>query len=113
MAEIYSDLLSPVLHSVSDDHMPLSHHIASGKAIWGLRSSLYGYQRQSVAAMIQKEMSANPVPDPLYITVACMSGTKYYLQPSTMSLLRECPMVASARGGILCEELGSLGIGAR
>ncbi|KAF9246232.1 P-loop containing nucleoside triphosphate hydrolase protein [Melanogaster broomeanus] len=107
MAEIYSELPSPVLHSVSDDPKQLSHHIASGKAIWGLRSNLYGYQRQSVAAMIQKETNTSPVPDPLYITVTCMSGTKYYLQPSTMSLLRECPMVASARGGILCEELGT------
>ncbi|KAF8844559.1 hypothetical protein BDN67DRAFT_1000237 [Paxillus ammoniavirescens] len=107
MAEIYSDLRSPILESASGNLLSLSHHIAYGKPIWGLRSNLYGYQRQSVATMIQKEMNTGPVPDPLYITLTCMSGTKCYLQPSTMSLLRERPMVTSARGGILCEELGS------
>ncbi|KAF9227568.1 hypothetical protein BS17DRAFT_693859 [Gyrodon lividus] len=107
MAEIYSDLRSPILDPASDGHTPLSHRIVAGKAIWGLRSNLYGYQRRSVAAMIQKEMNTSPVPDPLYITLTCMSGTRCYLQPSTMILLSECPKVAPARGGILCEELGT------
>jgi hypothetical protein len=56
--------------------------------------------------MLLKEMSESDVPDPLYIPVSGMDETVFYLQPATMETLRECPMVAAHRGGVLCEELG-------
>ncbi|KIJ69192.1 hypothetical protein HYDPIDRAFT_179066 [Hydnomerulius pinastri MD-312] len=107
MAEIYSDLHSPTINITSHNRIPIVHDIINGRAIWGLKSKLYGYQRQSVAVMIEKEMNSRPVPDPLYVAVTSISGEKYYLQPSTTNLLRECPMVTPTRGGILCEELGT------
>lgn len=106
MAEIYTDLPSPVLNSSSEVSSP-SRRIASGGTVWGLRSILYGYQRHSVAVMLERESSTKPVPDPLYIPISCMSGIRWYIQPSTMSLLRECPTFSPSRGGILCEELGT------
>lgn len=106
MAEIYSDLPSPTLSPPTNENTAFFHGIASGDAIWGLKATLYGYQRHSVAVMLHKESSARPVLDPSYIAVSCMSGTRCYIQPSTMSVLRECPAYSPPRAGILCEELG-------
>jgi len=58
--------------------------------------------------MLFKEMSESDVPDPLYIPVFGMDKTGFYLQPATMEILRECPMVAAHHGGVLCEELGMI-----
>ncbi|KAI6045621.1 hypothetical protein EDC04DRAFT_2634069 [Pisolithus marmoratus] len=104
MAEIYSDLDSPVVPSRC---ISLAREIADGKPVRGLRSHLYGYQRRSVSVMIEKELSPIPVPDPLYAVVTSMRGEQYYFQPSSMTILCERPMVAPGRGGILCEELGT------
>ena len=56
--------------------------------------------------MIVKEMSDTVAPDPLYIPIIGLDKTVFYLQPATMEILRERPMVATHHGGILCEELG-------
>lgn len=96
MAEIYSDLPSLV-----------SSTISVGQEIRGLRSALYQYQRQSVAMMIEKELSNQPVQDPLYIPISNMHGERFYFQPSTLTTVRECPAVVRCKGGILCEELGT------
>ncbi|KAH7889500.1 P-loop containing nucleoside triphosphate hydrolase protein [Phlebopus sp. FC_14] len=107
MAEIYSDLPSPAVSCAPHSGSPLYLDIVGGRPIWGLRTKLYAYQRHSVAAMMEKEMNCRPVSDPLYITVADMSGEKYSLHPSTMTILRDCPLLTGTRGGILCEELGT------
>jgi hypothetical protein len=80
--------------------------IMLGHQIAGLRSRLYPYQRESVSAMLLGEMSESDVPDPLYIPVTGLNKTVFYLQPATMEVLRERPMVAAHHGGVLCEELG-------
>lgn len=72
----------------------------------GMRSALYKYQRRSIAAMMQKELDLRDVPDPLFIPLKTMDMRQFYIQPGTMAVLQECPMVAPCRGGILCEELG-------
>ncbi|KAF8447641.1 P-loop containing nucleoside triphosphate hydrolase protein [Boletus edulis BED1] len=107
MAEIYSDLPSPVLGPLMNENARLSRGIASGDAIWGLRTTLYGYQRHSVAIMLHRESSTSPVLDPLYIPVSCMTGFHCYVRPSTMTVLRECPTYSPSQAGILCEELGT------
>lgn len=96
MAEIYSDLPSLV-----------SSRFDVGQEIRGLRSDLYEYQRQSVAVMIEKELSKQPVQDPLYIPISSIDGERFYFQPPTLTVSRECPTVARCKGGILCEELGT------
>lgn len=110
LAEIYSDLPSPVLNINSQPFESSSndtiHQIMLGQQIAGLRSRLYPYQRESVSAMIVKEMSDSVTPDPLYIPITGLDKTVFYLQPATMEILRERPMVATHHGGILCEELG-------
>lgn len=57
--------------------------------------------------MIQKEMDLQDVPDPLYIPIKTIHDEVFYIQPGTTEVLREVPMSATCRGGILCEELGT------
>src|SRR5882762_11828579 len=105
MAEIYGDLPSP--HISLDNCAPsLTHSVLSGDEIEGMRSKLYQYQRHSVAAMIQKETQPIDIPDPLFITIVGIDGSEFYLQPATMEILQERPMVQQNPGGVLCEELG-------
>ncbi len=59
-----------------------------------------------MAAMVQKEMDLRDNPDPLFLPVAGMNNKQFFLQPGTMEVLLERPLVAPCRGGILCEELG-------
>lgn len=56
--------------------------------------------------MLLSEMSESDLPDPLYIPVTGLNNTAFYLQPATMEVLRDRPMVAAHHGGVLCEELG-------
>jgi hypothetical protein len=105
MAEIYSDLPSPYIRP---DHTAFSliHDVLSGGEIYGMRSTLFPYQRRSVAAMIQKETQPIDIPDPLFVSIVGIDGSEFHLQPATMEILQERPMVQQNRGGILCEELG-------
>lgn len=103
MAEIYGDLPSPIVHSDSK----LVCSVLAGDDV-GMRSTLYSYQRRSVAAMIEKEIARNDIPSPLYITITGINGRDFYLQPATMEVLQERPMVQHNRGGVLCEELGKI-----
>ncbi|KAI9508447.1 P-loop containing nucleoside triphosphate hydrolase protein [Russula earlei] len=112
LAEIYSDLPSPVVDLSLQTSEPSRLHdmtsgIMLGDQIPGLRSRLYPYQRESVSAMLHKEMSESDIPDPLYIPIIGLNKTAFYLQPATLEILRECPMVAPHHGGVLCEELGT------
>jgi SNF2-related domain len=72
---------------------------------------LYAYQRRTVARMLQQELDPGVAPDPLYIPIhgVQLEGCNrvFYLQPSTMEILSECPLRAQAKGGILCEEMGT------
>ncbi|KLO14911.1 hypothetical protein SCHPADRAFT_291351 [Schizopora paradoxa] len=71
-----------------------------------LRTQLYAYQKQSVSAMRHME-STTFVRDPLFIPLIGMDEVIFHLQPSTLELRREQPMMARGRGGFLSEELGS------
>ena len=73
----------------------------------GIRSTLYRYQRRSVAAMLQRELDNRDVPDPLFIPLTTVDKKMFFLQPGTMEVLQERPMTVPCRGGILCEELGT------
>jgi|ERR1700722_300786 len=116
MSEIYSDLRSPTITVSSDPRLSrIIHKILSGSGPDGLITELYGYQRRSVVAMLQREIPnrrAGPsedfvdISDPLYLPMAGIDGREFYLQPAKMSILREHPRVSPTRGGILCEELG-------
>ncbi|KAF9469380.1 P-loop containing nucleoside triphosphate hydrolase protein [Collybia nuda] len=109
LAEIYGDLQSPQVgntqgwESITSRLLDFEDDLGG----FGLRSRLYKYQRVSVTAMINRELNLNDTPDPLFISLASMRGEAFYLQPGTMEILRERPMVLASRSGVLCEELGT------
>lgn len=74
----------------------------------GLKTRLFHYQRRTVAAMLQKELDLVDIPDPLFVPIVGVDSTTFYLQPATMEVLAERPLVSPTRGGILCEELGAI-----
>jgi hypothetical protein len=118
MAEIYGDLPSPTVSIPSDARLArIARRILSGSGPDGLITDLYGYQKHSVVAMLQREIPnkrAGPagdshfidIPDPLFLSIIGIGGQEFYLQPAKMLILRERPKVSPTRGGILCEELG-------
>ena len=109
MADIYADLEFPRLPSSSDsstDLETLAARVLAGHDMDDLTTPLYRYQRETVSAMLIREKTHVLIPDPLYIPVTGVDGTQFYLQPWTMELLRERPIISRPRGGILCEELG-------
>lgn len=110
MAEIYGDLASPQ-SKITPKWEDLTSRLLDfddDLSGLGLRSSLYNYQRRSVNAMLQRELDLSPIPDPLFIELSCMHNHSFYLQPGTMEILKDRPIVDTARSGILCEELGGL-----
>ena len=105
MAEIYSELPSPELDESTDQTLD----ILDGSPIFGLLSTLHPYQRASVAAMLLKESPSRYIHDPTYIQISGVGANEkpFYLQPTTLEILQDCPRTSTARGGILCEELGT------
>ncbi|KAJ6526270.1 SNF2 family N-terminal domain-containing protein [Mycena vulgaris] len=109
LAALYEDLPSPP-RVVAATSTPIARRLldlSDGLGNLGLRSKLHRYQRRSVAAMLQKELDLTDDPDPLYLPILGRHGEQFFLQPGTMELLLERPLVAPCRGGILCEELGT------
>ncbi|GJE96414.1 DEAD/DEAH box helicase [Phanerochaete sordida] len=107
LAELYNTLPSPIISEDEQSIHPHALEVLDGAEIPGLKSTLYTYQRRSVAAMMQRELQPGVIPDPLYVPLHGIDGSVFYFQPATMEVLRECPTVAQTRGGILCEELGT------
>ncbi|KAF9484636.1 hypothetical protein BDN70DRAFT_872149 [Pholiota conissans] len=109
LTDIYSDLESPRAMAVPGYGSIASRLLDPTDDLDGLgmRTKLYTYQRQTVAAMMHKELDLKDVPDPLYIQVKTVDGKPCFLQPGTMEVLQEHPMSANCRGGLLCEELGT------
>ncbi|KAF9532907.1 SNF2 family N-terminal domain-containing protein [Crepidotus variabilis] len=109
LADIYSDLSSPCVSPV-DGLGGIAHRLLNFEDDlegFGMRSTLYRYQRRSVAAMLQRELDQRDVPDPLYSALKAVDGQEFYFQPGTMEILQQRPMTTQCRGGILCEELGT------
>ncbi|KAG5341489.1 hypothetical protein C0989_010062 [Termitomyces sp. Mn162] len=109
LAEIYGDLRSP------NPTVTVNWENITGRLLdftdklsgLGMRSSLYKYQRRSVAAMMQRELDSADILDPLFMPLESIKGETFYLQPGTMEILRERPTTQASQSGILCEELGT------
>ncbi|KIP07794.1 hypothetical protein PHLGIDRAFT_405997 [Phlebiopsis gigantea 11061_1 CR5-6] len=108
LAEIYNTLPSPRVQEDKSLHEhPIIRHVLTGGPIPGLQTILYKYQRNTVAAMIQRELSPGFMPDPVYVPIVGVNSVTFFLQPATMEILRDRPSQSQMPGGILCEELGT------
>lgn len=75
--------------------------------VCGLNTTLYPYQRRSVAVMLQREAETRRVIDPRLVKHLDHSGRQWYYDPVVGTVLREPKYYDSPRGGILAEEMGS------
>ncbi|KIW77692.1 hypothetical protein Z517_07525 [Fonsecaea pedrosoi CBS 271.37] len=72
----------------------------------GLQTSLYPYQRRSVAAMLQREIYPSKFLDPRKQALRDLNGTTFYLDVYEGVLLRHSHLYSESRGGILAETMG-------
>jgi hypothetical protein len=77
-----------------------------------LNSTLYSFQRTTIAKMIEKEGSKGPHIDQSFIPIQAVDPLSthpiFWVQPSTMYALLEPPRyISPAGGGILAEEMGA------
>ena len=78
-----------------------------------LQCQLYGYQQNSLAKMLQRELRPTRHCGPYYVekTTPCSSTSqvdKYYFNPDTYAFYRpsSIPTYLDIKGGILCDEMG-------
>lgn len=75
--------------------------------ISGLTSTLYPYQRNSAALMLQREMEPRRIIDPRLKPSLDQLGKPWYFDTVTGLILREPNYYDAPRGGILAEEMGT------
>lgn len=100
LVSIYESIDSPMLEIPSELHDNVME-ILHGQ-VPGLKSNLYVYQRQSVAAMFIKESAPTCVPLPSILVIP----RKGFLDLDTMSFVTTPGTYWTPRGGILAENMG-------
>ncbi|EXJ65702.1 uncharacterized protein A1O5_11229 [Cladophialophora psammophila CBS 110553] len=74
--------------------------------IGGLKTSLYPYQKRSVATMLRREVNPSKSFDPRKPSFRDLNGTEFYLDLHEGVLLRHPHLYSQCRGGILAETMG-------
>ncbi|RPB05517.1 hypothetical protein L873DRAFT_1785692 [Choiromyces venosus 120613-1] len=77
------------------------------KPIAGMKNPLYGYQKKTVAVMIQRELAPENTQDTRFRCITGPQGQRYYLDLETTEMLIEPRKYEDVRGGILAEDTGT------
>jgi hypothetical protein len=77
------------------------------RPIKGMKNQPYGYQRETVAMMLQREMAPDSKPDSRLRCMKAPTGQEYWADLKTMELFREPRLYEDVRGGILAEDTGT------
>jgi SNF2 family DNA or RNA helicase len=104
LSEIFTDLAPPHPKKESLDIVDDTAHL--------LHHPLYSFQRETVAQMLEREISNVPQVDPTFTCLSSVDrGSEHqfvWVQPSTMNICLEPPKYMSKEGGgILSEEMGA------
>lgn len=81
------------------------YHILDNK-VEGLSTTLYSYQQQSAALMLQREASPAQIIDPRLSVLVDQQDNTWYCDASTGTILREPKFYEATRGGICAETMG-------
>lgn len=81
--------------------------LAPGNNILGLKTTLYKYQKRSVALMLQKELASERTQDPRLQEVYAPTGEIYYWESGTTEIFQDPRYYEDVKGGILAEEMGT------
>ncbi|EXJ89473.1 hypothetical protein A1O3_02540 [Capronia epimyces CBS 606.96] len=106
---IFNTLSSPRPSADSAGHCPHSQQAMAAifeDDIPGLKTSLYPYQKRSVAAMLQKEANPANSLDPRKPQFRDMRGRSFYFDVLEGVLLPHPYLYSEPRGGILAETMG-------
>ena len=98
---------SPDPRTVSDPDVREAMQSLLDSNVPGLQSTLYPYQRNSAALMLQREMQPSRLVDPRLRPSLDQSGNPWYYDTVTGTVLREPNYYDAPRGGILAEEMGT------
>lgn len=71
-----------------------------------LKTSLYQYQRESTAMMIQREADSSPTIDPRLVCMLDIEGSPWYCDIEAATCYKEPTLYDTVRGGILAENMG-------
>ncbi|KAJ3337243.1 hypothetical protein HDU93_001383 [Gonapodya sp. JEL0774] len=109
--------LIQVFHSLSSPHVnisniptlfePLITSALCEKSPPCVSTTLFGYQRQALAKILQRESCPEQVSDPRYIELKDVTGCKYFLDSNDWTHKREVEAFEEPRAGIIAEEMGS------
>lgn len=104
LTRVYDGLPSPNI-SQHDSFVEFQKTIDSilGNNIMGVKSSLYEYQRESIATMYMKETCSKNITMPSLI---CISNSKVYMNIRDFKFTVRPPVYHTPRGGILAENMG-------
>lgn len=81
--------------------------LAPGNSVSGMRTTLYKYQKRTVALMLQKELAPERTQDPRLKEMQAPTGEIYYWDSETTEIFQEPRYYEDVRGGILAEEMGT------
>lgn len=83
----------------------ITKEIRTGK-IKGMKSTLYPYQQETVAEMLNKELLPEQVPDPRFREMTAIDGTRFYIDSVTLEIYSQTSQYDGCYGGVLAEEMG-------
>lgn len=119
---VYQNLPSPpsIETSFGPYHTPESPSsvaLALGEYKYDLVSQLHDYQKRSLARMLSLELALDPEdshfqtpkqPSPLFLPIYSLeNAAPFYIDPARLIVRKTPPRYSPARGGILCEEMGT------
>lgn len=81
--------------------------LAPGNGILEMKTTLYKYQKRTVALMLQKELAPERTQDLRLREMHAPTGEIYYWDPETMEIFQEPRYYEDVKGGILAEEMGT------
>ncbi|ODV98159.1 hypothetical protein PACTADRAFT_644 [Pachysolen tannophilus NRRL Y-2460] len=110
LLKLYNDIKSPDFsyldsHTIKKDQRELILEVLNNE-IPGFKSTLYPYQRQSVAKMLEREFFPRRITNYIEIEAFLGNGKKIYLDIKSLKFFQHSETFVTPRGGILAENMG-------
>ncbi|CAG8904677.1 unnamed protein product [Penicillium egyptiacum] len=105
---IFNTLQEPtlILDHVRDSHSRNAMEELLGNSVRGLKTTLYEFQRESAAVMVQREAEPALALDPRFQPWRGPTGLEFYYDKESGSILSYKILYPEACGGILAESMG-------
>ncbi|KAI8074385.1 SNF2 family N-terminal domain-containing protein [Gongronella butleri] len=111
LLSLFTDMPSPMPQSLDADVDPIACEILD--AVWqqpcpkGMRTKLYGYQKNSLWKILQRELAPMAVRPMSILKLRAADGTTWYYDLIQGYTSLTAPTQRDICGGILCEDMGT------